>query len=341
MATPGRRADPALDEALRTEPFRFEFFQAVRLLRALGDGRAPVGRDNPPALEIVRFHARAGLIFPPSAIHRIEPAAAARPPSMTVSFLGLTGPSGVLPHVYSDLVQARARLGDSALGEFLDLFNHRLISLFYRAWEKHRVAVASEQGGDDQFAGHVFALIGLGLKTLRGRHDFSDAALLTYAGFFARRHRPAVVLEDLLRDHFGIAVEVVQFSGQWLKLDPGDRSAAGRTGRHNRLGVDVVIGSRVWDEQGKVRLRLGPLGFEAFRDYLPDGPSFRPLVQMARLFLDAEFDVDVQLVLKTDEVPACRLSSRPGAGARLGRFAWLRSRPLPHDVDDAVFAAKL
>jgi type VI secretion system protein ImpH len=341
MATPRGGADPPLERTLFEEPYRFDFFQAVRLLERLQPGRAAVGRDGPPAREVVRFLARPGFVFPASAIDGlVTPEGSESAPAMTVNFLGLTGPSGVLPHVYTELVQTRQRAGDSALAAFLDLFNHRLLSLFYRAWEKHRVAAGAAEGeGDDQFEGHLFALLGLGLRPLRNRHSFPDRALPTYAGFFARRHRPAVVLEELLRDYFGLPMEVVQFSGQWLRLTPGDLSTLARRGANNALGVSLVVGSRVWDEQGKIRLRLGPLSFAEFRAYLPDGPGFRALVEMTRLFVDAEFDLDVQLVLKADEVPRCHLSSRPGAGARLGRFAWVGARRPARDVDNAVFRA--
>lgn len=342
MATPGRGAGPPLEDILFREPFRFDFFQAVRLLRRLGEGRASVGEDGPPPRESVRFRARTGLHFPASAVERLDRADDdGAPPAMTVNFFGLTGPSGVMPHVYTELIQARARASDAGPAAFLDLLNHRLISLFYGAWEKHHIAVAAEAGGPDRFAGYLFSLIGLGLKPLTTRHAFPDRVLLTYAGFLARRQRPAIVLEAMLADHFGIDVEVVPFAGQWLVLGEGDRSIVGSRPRNNALGVDFVLGARVYDEQGKVRLRLGPLGFSDFLAYLPDGPSFRPLVEMARLFLDAEFDLDVQLVLKAEEAPACRLSSRPGEGARLGRYAWLGGASSGRDLDDAVFAAGL
>ena len=57
MATPSRRPDPPLSEELFDEPYRFDFFQAVRLLERLGPDAAPVGRDGPPAREVVRFRA--------------------------------------------------------------------------------------------------------------------------------------------------------------------------------------------------------------------------------------------------------------------------------------------
>jgi type VI secretion system protein ImpH len=341
MATPGRRADPPLERTLFEEPYRFDFFQAVRLLERLAPDRAPVGRDGPLSREVVRYLARISLVFPPSAIDHLERSdeSSASPPEMTVNFLGLTGPSAVLPHVYTELLLERRRQGDATLAAFLDLLHHRLVSLFYRAWEKHHPYVGYERGRDDRFSDHLLHVIGLGPASLRGRHEFPDALPLSYAGLFARRHRPAAVLEGLLRDAFRLPVEVIPFVGQWLALEPGDRSTIGRAGAHNALGESLVLGGRVWDEQGKFRLRLGPLSFEQFRAHLPDGDAFRPLAQMARLFVDAEFAFDVQLVLKADEVPDCRLSSAAGAGARLGRYAWLRSRPLARDVDDAVFAS--
>jgi type VI secretion system protein ImpH len=261
------------------------------------------------------------------------------PAAMTVNFLGLTGPSGVLPYVYTELLRARAGAGESAAAAFLDLINHRLISLFYRAWEKHRVVLDAERGDGDRFAGHVFALMGLGLPSHLDRHTFPDRVLLKYAGFFAQQRRPAVVLEGLLRDHSALPVEVVQFSGCWLTLDPADRSTlGGRTGQ-NALGKSVVLGTRVWDAAGQIRLRLGPLSYAEFHDHLPDGPRFRPLVELARLFVGAGFNLDVQLALKAAEVPRCRLSSRPGSGARLGCDSWLSSQRMTRDADEAVFQA--
>lgn len=339
MATAGGRTDPPLEQLLLEEPYRFDFFQAVRLLSRLRPGGAPVGHEGPAAREVARFLAHLSLSFPASPIERVEREDPAATPALVVNFLGLMGPSGVLPHVYTELMIERERQGDTTLSAFLDIFNHRLISLFYRAWEKHHFCVAHERGGDEPLARDLFSLIGLGTPPLRARQEFPDRALLPYAGFFARRHRPAVVLEALLQDYFGLPIAVEQFAGRWLELEPGDRSTLGASGRHNALGVSLVVGTRVWDEQGMIRLRVGPLTFAQFRALLPDGPDFRPLVQMARLFVDMEFEFDVQLVLKAEEVPECRLASEGDDGACLGRFAWLRSRPLPKDVDDSVFPA--
>jgi type VI secretion system protein ImpH len=324
-------------------PYRFDFFQAVRLLQRRDSPEgAAVGHDGPPSREAVRFRARLGLKFPASALDRLETSGSSdRPHTLTVNFLGLTGPSGVLPYVYTELLRTRAGTGEPAPAAFLDLINHRLVSLFYRAWEKHRVAFDTEAGENSRFAGHAFALMGLGLASLRERHTFPDQVLLKYAGYFAQQRRPAVVLEGLLRDHSGLPVEVVQFSGRWVRLDPADRSALGGRGGQNSLGVSLMLGARVWDGAGQIRLRLGPLSYADFRDHLPDGTGFQPLGDLARLFVGAGFNLDVQLVLKAAEVPRCRLSSRRDSGARLGRTAWLLSRLTTRDADEAVFPARV
>jgi type VI secretion system protein ImpH len=340
MATPRGRTDPPLEQTLFEEPYRFDFFQAIRLLGRLSPDRAPVGHEGDPGSEVVRFRARQSLGFPPSSIHEIErPEDPGRPPEMTVAFMGLTGPSGVLPRVYTELLMERRRSGDRTAAAFFDAFNHRAVSLFYRAWEKYRFVVARERGRDDRFSHAVFSLLGIGGRPLRDRHEFPDGALLFYAGFFAQRHRPAVVLEALLRDYFRVSVEVRQFVGRWLKLAPDDCSRAGASGAHNSLGASTVLGSKVWDEQGTIEIRVGPLTFPEFLSHQPDGPSSVPLAQMVRLFVDGEFDVRVRLVLRADEVPPCRLSSEPGLGPRLGRYAWPKSGPFDRDVDNAVFPA--
>jgi type VI secretion system protein ImpH len=259
---------------------------------------------------------------------------------MTVAFMGLVGPSGVLPRVYTELAMERRRAGDRTPAAFFGIFEHRAVSLFYRAWEKYHFVVTRERGGRDTLSECVFDLTGLGRGPLRNRHEFPDDALLFYAGLFAQRHRPAVVLEALLRDYFEVPVTVQQFAGRWLRLAPGDRSTVGAAGEHNGLGVSTVLGQKVWDEQGMIRVRLGPLTFQEFLAHQPDGPSSLPLAQMVRLFVDSELDVQLQLVLRADEVPACRLTSAPGSGPRLGRYAWLKSKEFDHDVDDAVFTAR-
>jgi type VI secretion system protein ImpH len=357
MASADGRETTDLSRLLFARPERFDFFQAVRLLEQVVHARArqgqgpptePIGLDSAPVREFVRFGVLPSLSFPAGAVAGLRARDGTAPPEMVVPFLGLTGPLGVLPAHYTALLLRRLREKDFALRDFLDLFHHRLLSLFYRAWEKYRLPFAHERfrlvprGRDaDPTTGALYCLTGFGTAGLRGRLQVPDEAFLFYAGHFAHWPRSASALEGLLEDYFEVRVRVLSLQGQWLPLSEADRAVlpeSGGLGRNNRLGVDLVIGDRVRDVQSKFRLRVGPLTFAQFRRLMPDGDGLRPLCQLTRTYVGAEFDFDVQAVLLPAEVPWCRLSADPEPGPRLGWNTWLRSREFSHEVEDAVFA---
>ena len=338
MASPVRRENPPLDRLIFKEPYRFEFFQAVRVLRRVFADRAPVGGKGPPRNEVVRFHAHNSSAFPPSEIFELEQGRDEEtPPDMTVAFMGLTGPLGVLPEIYTEFLIERERDGDLSASAFFDLFNHRMISLFFRAWEKYRPAQAYETGDVDHLARAIYALVGFGLSSLRQRHDFPDTTLLFHVASFAQRRRSALMLEALLRSYFGLEIVIEQFVGRWITLEKSDCSALGSRAPGNGMGEGMLLGRKVWDQGGKFRVRVGPLTYAQYLDFLPDGSGFRALTQMTRTYVDAEFDFDVQLILKASEVPRCRLACEPSTGARMGRDVWVKSLPLLKDPDDAIF----
>ena len=345
MAAQSRRTDPSVERLLFEEGYRFDFFQAVRVLERLYPHRQPVGHDMAPADEVVRFRPHLSLSFPPSAIHRISRAdAEARPAEMLVAFMGLTGPQGVLPRHYTELLLEHGRKKDHALRDFLDLFTHRLISFFYRAWEKYRVPVAYERAllrrhADDRFSTSLYALIGMGTKGLRNRLEVNDRTLLSYTGLLAQQPRSASALASLLSDYFAVPVRVIQFVGEWLPLTPENRSRLGPRQAHNALGMSAVAGSHVWDQQATFRLRIGPLTLAAFRRFLPSETAFRALVQLSRFFVGQEDDFEVQLVLQKTDVPRCHLGGE--TPPRLGWSAWLTTGVGPNDAEDAIFPGNL
>jgi type VI secretion system protein ImpH len=372
MAATGNKANTTASfdsplEALAAEPYRFDFFQAVRLLRwaarERGDqgesvGGRPVGQSFSPEEEAVRFRSLPSLSFPSAAIHRLEWPGddRERPPEMRVAFFGLFGPLGVLPRHYTQLIIDRARHKDTAFGDFLDLFNHRLISLYWRAWAKHRLPIAYEEsqldpGGptEDPFTMVLYSLIGLGVRGLRDRRELSDTTFLYFAGHFAQSRPQAITLVAMISDHFSLEASVQQFRGQWLQLDRADQSRlpAARQGfdrqtpRNNRLGVDVVIGERVWSVENRFRVRLGPLNYRQFESFTPAGSQSTPLGQFVRAYVGPQYDFDVQLVLHQDEVPLAQLAAAgQPATCRLGWNSWAFSRPFSRDADDAAFVCE-
>ncbi|MEW5925889.1 MAG: type VI secretion system baseplate subunit TssG [Gemmatimonadota bacterium] len=331
----GRR----VEDALRGDATSFGFFQAVRALERLLPGRAPVGRFADPADEVVRFSVDPAISFPASEILSLElPGGEGEAARMSVRFLGLTGPQGVLPHHYSLLVAEERRQArkEGALGAFLDLFQHRALSLFYRAWEKNRVAVAHEKGEEDRLGEHLLDLVGAGLPRARARTPVPEAVLAAYAGLLAQQPRGAVALEQLLEDFFGVPAEVEQFVGGWYALPLRDQCALGDEACDStRLGMGAVAGDEVWDQQTRLRVRLGPLPRARFDDFLPTGGAHVRLRELLRFYCHDQFELELQLVLARDDVPACVLGA-DGDAQPLGWATWMRSAPFPRDADDTI-----
>jgi type VI secretion system protein ImpH len=351
MAAASGRPRPSLIERLFKEPERFRFFQAVRLLeresaRAAADDsrferRRAVGEDADPSAEVVRFRALPSLSFPPTEIASLKESNG-HGPEMTVSFMGLAGPSGVLPQHYTSTIIRTVREKSLSLRDFLDVFNHRLISLFWRAWAKYRLPIAYEHGagrGGDGITDALRALTGIGGEHLRERARVGDETLLHYSGHLGHFPRSAAGLGAMLSDYFGRRVRVQQFFGRWLPLAPSERSRlasrARPSGTYCGLGVDATLGERVWDVQGSFRLHIGPLSYGQFLGFMPEGDDLTRLGELTKLYVGPDLSFDVQLTLKKDEVPMLRLA---GLGApRLGWNTWLRHEPEWRDRDDAVF----
>jgi type VI secretion system protein ImpH len=327
----------AVSRLLEREPGAFEFFQAVRLLERMYPERAPIGHFGDPQAEAVQFSATPATAFPPSEIHSLEMPDAA-PGRMMVNFLGLTGPLGVLPYHYTLLIAERRRAKDTAIGAFFDLFNHRFVSLLYRAWQKHCFAAVYEKHATDLVTEHFLDLVGLGLASQRGHLPIPDAALGFYAGLLGPQQRGAVALEQLIEEFFGVPVEIEQFVGGWHTLPADDQCAVGEEslGMATQLGYGVVVGDEVWDQQTRVRIQLGPLGKDEYDRFLPSGDAYRTLGALARFFAHDQFEFELRLVLAKDDVPGFVVGAEAAASQPLGWSTWIRTRSFERDADETV-----
>jgi type VI secretion system protein ImpH len=329
--------DSPIEQALREDPCSFEFFQAVALIQRLRVGeREPVGQFSNPEEEAVRFRVNNTLRFPASQIQAIDWQKEDVPPHMKVNFMGLTGPMGVLPYCYTELILERLKAKDATLQSFLDIFNHRIISFFYRAWEKYRFP-ATYYRGNDEFTHHLLDFIGLGTPGLQDRQAVPDAALLHYVALLGSHSRSASALEAILGDYFEVPVEVEQFTGAWYRLDPEAQCCMNDSDSDSeKLGEGTVIGDEIWNQESRVRIRLGPLTLSRYRDFLPGGNSLEPLKALVKFFSNDELDFEVKLVLKREEVPRCEVGTESDAAPRLGWVSWLKSVPLEKDPGDTI-----
>ncbi|MET0403124.1 MAG: type VI secretion system baseplate subunit TssG [Cystobacter sp.] len=326
MAPDDRSAAPSLEGRLFASGERFDFFQAVRLLRLLRPGPEPSGRTASPRREPVRLRARVDLTFPPSDVASVR--APARPgdaPELTVGFFGVGGALGPLPRPFAQWLWDRTRAGDTGPRDFLDLFHHRLLSLLYRGRQLRRVWLEEGPPEDYALARYLYALLGLGTPGLRDRLAVEDRTLLRYAGLLA--HRPVSVgaLEAMLSDWLGQPVHPRLPRGGWMALDAEQWTRLGAGGQNQRLGQDAVLGRRAWNPQAGLSLDVGPLSWSRYQGLLPGGRTLRGLCSLTRFALGTNVEVALVLRPRLADIPEQPLGAR--GGARLGWTSFLRSRP--------------
>jgi len=245
----------------------------------------------------------------------------------------MVGVSRVMPVHYTELIMERVRYRDTAMWLFLDIFTHRSVSLFFRAWEKYRFPISYERGQDD-FTAFLFDFSGLGTKGLRGQMDLEDESLLPYCGLIAQKPHSAIALANILSDYFRVKAKILQFFGQWLDLDSASITKLGQA--NSRLGRTAIIGSRVWEQQSKFRIVFGALTFSEFQTFLPSGTGYKPMRSIVRFMNGLEFDFDVQLILQAKQVPSTILTTRAKRRPMLGWTSFLKTKPFPRDDDQVV-----
>jgi type VI secretion system protein ImpH len=332
-------------QRLAAAPRRFTLDAAFRLLQAAARQQ---DADDP-----VRFTSPAALGQPLVEVAHVAPAQDHLPAQLSTPVIGLVGPSGVLPRWYTELVAQSIRARSRGIADFLDTLSQRLILAFARAGEKYRLhrsaEMAARNGTKEPIGEAVLALTGYGLGNMATRLAAGPDALRYYAGYLAAYPRSAERLASMVSDYLGRRVEIVEFAGAWSGIAPDQRTRLPRgriPGAYNQLSRDATIGIRVWDQQARFILRVGPLTRTEFDALLPGQPALVTLVSLVRAYAGFEHDFAVNLLLAAPEIPPLRLA---GAGVekapRLGWTTWLpdsTGRLAGRTVAaDAIFTATL
>jgi len=325
MAETRRVAAAALSDALEEQAREFSFFEAVDLIEARRPGCARVGYRGPVAREAVRFIGNFSLGFPSSDIDRIERLEDADGEAryrMVVNFLGLYGQGSPLPLWYTeDLVHGE--LDEHAVRDFLDLFQHRLVSLFRRCCTKYRYYREYRCDGSDPISQWLFALMGVLHPSLREGTSLNWQRLLAYSGIIAMRKHSAPMLRGVLAHYFpGVPVAIDQFVPELAQIPPDQQARLGEA--NCCLGLDLTMGDSVPDCAGRIRVRFGPLGFGRFQGFLPGGKDETAARELVSLLLIDQLRCDFELVLSAAEIPSLRLEE--DCLCQLGWSTWLGER---------------
>lgn len=345
----------------------YDFYQALRLLQAHWRDDPPIGTAKSPDKESIRFGQRPSLAFPPSTLDAWQAAEPSHCPKLLVHFFGLFGPNGPLPFHLTDYASRRQRgqrdpssdsvtaIGrfaaksgeldlpsgrkDLTVSAFCDVFHHRLISLFFRAWAVHQQVVDFELGQNQRYPFYIGSTFGLASECDEHGHfaPFPDAlppeSRLYFAARLSSPSRNREGLEAILQEYFEVPTEVEAFVGRWFPVPEVNRLRLGESADTGTLGQTAFLGESTWQTQLTYRIRLGPLGAADFARMLPGGGSIVRLRSWVTHYLGEQFFGELQLIVKAKEVPSTRL----GVAGRLGWDTWLKSLPFEKDPEDVIF----
>lgn len=297
-------------------PWAFDFFATLRLLERSFPHRPKIGDSLSPAEDYVLLGQDPYITFPASNLARFTVDEKKRF-HVYAKFLGFLGPHGALPLTTTEEALAWIRGRDDAFARFLDIFNNRFLQLFFRAWADSRPIAHRDRPRQDRFLAYAGAPIGIGSPVFRGRDSVSDLVKLRYAGLLASAAKSASRLRGLLAGVFGVRVEVEEFVGMWLPVDPSEQMRLGEA--FMSLGADTLVGAKVFSVQDKIRIRIHVRDLAEYRTFLPGGRWATPLADLVFFYLGHEVDYDIELAIPANKVEPMRL----GSAGQLGWTGWV------------------
>jgi len=350
-----RRFEPAVIERLFAQPYRFEYFQAVRMLELWLKRHGAPGEGA--VANFLRFQNSTSLNFPASQLEAMQPEPRDVPTDpralaqalqsaqlkyirITPAFMGFLGSSGTLPAHYTERIAAHALYEkDDGPRAFLDTFSNRALALFYEAWRKYRLELKYQVDGKDTFLPLLLSLAGMGNESLRRRlADDGDGVLDESIGYFATamRQRPAsaVQIAKVLSEYFNQPIKAEQFIGCWYDVPVEQQTVLGLG--NAMLGAGAMAGSRVWQRDLRLRLVVGPLDLEGYESFLPGGKAAKALKSMLTMFTGLSLEYEVQLVLRAADVQGARLED-DRVGGRLGWDSFLVTDAQTQDRADVRY----
>lgn len=329
MGTEDRQKSDPIAEVICAESAGFDFFRLMSLLEAR-EGN-PLGTSSSPRYERFRLVQEASLNFPPSSIASADHDEESDRLNIIIRCLGMLGPNGALPTVLTEHTIRRVRSKkDKTLYAFVNMLQHRLFTLFYRAWALNRPSVDYTWGKASKYRNHMAALAGV--HDVHEEHpcQIEPRAFLYYCGLFSSYTANRDDLVAFLRDYFDVPVELTEFVGNWLVISKADRARLGRLKNTTTLGVNLVLGERIWNAHLRYRIHIGPVDHDDFLRFLPNHPSFYRLKDSLQKYVGSQYDCILTMALRAESVPSISL----GKKSFLGWNTWMGKRRKSEDANN-------
>jgi type VI secretion system protein ImpH len=334
MASPNGNENSDITHELIKEPYSFGFFAALRLLESFYRSSPRVGYSSRPVDDRIRIGQTPSLNFAPSTIssYTLTPDDTSQ---LKVLFYGLFGSNGPLPLHLTEHTLNRMRNDDSTLADFADMFHHRLLCFFYRAWADKEPTVQLDRPEKDRFSFYVGSLLGIGDISLQNRDNIPDHTKLHFAAHLGCHTKHVEGLESILKDFFRVPVKIQEFIGEWLAIPKNSYCYLNNDHSTGQLGVSAVIGVRTWQCQHKFRINMGPMSLAKYESFLPTDTSLlKNLLSLVNNYVGFELNWDLNLMLNKNEVPTTQL----GKYGQLGWTSWLQAEKREYDANDLYIA---
>jgi type VI secretion system protein ImpH len=301
---------------LEAEPWRFDYFTVLRHLERMFKDRPRIGDSAARRDEFVQLGQDPFMEFPASNLARVVPSDN-KPLQIFVKHLGLLGPQGALPLSTTEEAYHYLLDQDDAFPRFLDIFNHRFLQLFFRAWADSRPIVQHDRPDADRFVAYIGSAIGVGSKPYLNLDSVPDRAKLAFAGLLGAQAKCASRLGGAVCGLFDVKAEVEEFVGTRLEIETAECTSLGRG--NNSLGKDTLLGRAIFSVQDKIRVRIYTKSLAEYIRFLPTGDLCEPLADLVFFYVGEQLDWDVEPAILAGAAEPIRV----GSFGQLGWTTWM------------------
>lgn len=329
METEDRNESDFIREIICNNSVNFDFFRLMSLLE-VREGK-PLGIESSPMRERFRLAQELSLNFATSSVASANYDAGNDRLQVVIRCLGMLGPNGALPIVLTEHIQRRVRSKrDKTLYAFINALQHRLFTLFYRAWALNQQCVDYSWGERSRHRNRIAALAGVHDAHKEHPCCIEPQAFIYYCGIFGGYTANRDDLVAFLNDYFDVPFKLIEFIGNWLVIAKEDRSQLGRSANTTTLGVNLVLGERIWNAHLCYRIHIGPVDHDDFLRFLPNYPSFYKLKDCLFKYVGGHYDCILSMTLRAESVPSISF----GKKSYLGWNTWMGKRKEKEDANN-------
>ncbi len=325
--------NPSID-TLAEDIAQHDFVSAVRKVVSQYPNKPGLGEATHLKDEYLRLSQKVRLSFSGVSLDRLEACSGTKAHEYRLfcNFQGLFGSNGGLPLHYTEYaVQRSAHQHDDTFAEFIDVFNHRLLSLFYRASTQFDPSINHDRPENNEFSLFLGALSGFGIPETHAL-NIPEKFRLRHTGWFGSKTKSPDGLISLIRDYFDLPARIEEFRGRWLDLPEDATLSLGSQREGSQLGKTSWLGRRVWNIGQGFTLQLGPLQPADFRSFQPGSQRSKDLHELVRLYTGDEYDWDLELLVEDHKISGLRLDRK----TTLGFDSWLQSSSRTVSQQDGI-----